>query len=309
MENNIEILCLGEPLFELNQISKNDFKSGFGGDVSNVTIGVARQGGKVGFVTRIGKDFFGQAFIEFWQDEKVDIKHVIQVENEDTGLYFITHKVDGHHFTYRRKGSAASFYQPNDLPKSVLENTQVFYASGINLAVSNSMRKATVHAVKLVKASGGLFAFDPNLRTAMWSLSEAREVTHEIMKNCDIALPGLDDARQLTGRDDPSEIIQFYHGLGIKIIALTLGKDGVLVSDGNDLKKYNGWQVPAIDATGAGDCFNGVFLANYCKVKNPFEAAYRANAAAALSTTGYGAVDSIPTDSEITKFLVGSQER
>ena len=82
-------------------------------------------------------------------------------------------------------------------------------------------------------------------------------------------------------------------------MALTLGADGVLISTAEQQVTLPGLQVTAKDATGAGDCFNGAFLAALLAGLEPVAAADRANRAAALSTTGYGAVAPIPTLSEV----------
>lgn len=293
-----QIYCLGEPLVEFNQQPGGLFKTGFGGDVSNVAVAATRQGAQAGMITRLGEDPFGASLVEMWRREGMDLRGVIRARGEETGVYFVTHDADGHHFTYRRKGSAASRLSLGDLPVGLPE-AAIFYASGISLAVSDSMRGAVVEAAKQIHAGEGLFAFDPNLRTALWSLETARAVTHEVMRHCDIALPGLDDARQLTGLQVPEEIARFYHDLGASIVALTLGADGVLVSTAEQQVTLPGHRVTAKDATGAGDCFSGAFLAALLAGLEPVAAAERANRAAALSTTGYGAVAPIPTLSEV----------
>tara|TARA_R110000850_G_scaffold134371_2_gene255508 strand:- start:1741 stop:2118 length:378 start_codon:yes stop_codon:yes gene_type:complete len=121
------------------------------------------------------------------------------------------------------------------------------------------------------------------------------------MQHRDIALPGLDDARQLTGLHSPEDIIRFYHDLGADIVALTLGSYGVIVSDGKAVHTITGTKVTAIDATGAGDCFNGIFLSNYLRDGDILNAAETANRGAALSTKVYGAVDPIPFKSTLEK--------
>lgn len=298
-----QILCLGEPLVEFNQTPEGQFAMGFGGDVSNVAISASRHGANAGLITRVGTDPFGAALCGLWTDEDVSTANVTEAQGEETGVYFVTHDTDGHHFTYRRTGSAASRLAPDDLPLDALQSCPMFYASGISLAVSDSMRAAVVAAAEATRTAGGVFAFDPNLRVALWPLEVAREVTHSVMAACDIALPGLDDARQLTGLQPPEEIVRFYHDLGPRIVALTLGADGVLISVDGDMRTLPGHRVDAKDATGAGDCFNGAFLASLLDTQDPFATAEHANMAAAISTTGYGAVAPIPTLSHTRSAL------
>ncbi|EEB85191.1 sugar kinase [Roseobacter sp. GAI101] len=297
-----DILCLGEPLYELNAQADGLFKAGFGGDVSNVAIAAARQGMDVGLISRVGDDPFGADLCQLWRRENVCTDHVTIMPGQETGMYFVFHGKDGHRFVYRRKGSAASRVAPEDIPETAVAQARVFYASGIGLGVSKSLRAATFHAARVAKQAGVTVAFDPNLRTALWSLEEARVVTHDLMRHCDIALPGLDDARQLTGLQSPEDIIRFYHDLGAGVVALTLGGDGVIVSDNQVAHTIPGTKVEANDATGAGDCFNGIFLANYLCDGDILNAAKTANRGAALSTTGYGAVDPIPYKSTLEKL-------
>ncbi|WP_377191149.1 sugar kinase [Ruegeria meonggei] len=289
-----DLICLGEPLFELSACPDGSFKGGFGGDVSNVAVAAARQGAEVALVTRIGGDQFGEKLRGLWSREDVNHEYVETASGEDTGLYFVFHDDHGHHFVYRRKGSAASRMLPTQFPENVIPNTGMFYTSGISLGVSPELRSTTLHAIQTAHRFGTPIAFDPNLRTALWPLDKARQITHEAMRKCNITLPGLDDARQLTGLHSPEDIINFYHDLGADIVALSLGADGVSVSEGQGIHTIPGVMVQAVDATGAGDCFNGIFLSAYLKSKDVVKSTELANRGAARSTTGYGAVDTIP---------------
>ena len=150
-----------------------------------------------------------------------------------------------------------------------------------------------------------MVSYDTNLRLRLWPLERARAVIHAAVAMSDIALPGLDDAEQLTGLSGPEAICDFYLGLGAKIVALTLGKNGTMVAVKGDRRLIPARVVTASDATGAGDTFDGAFLAEWLRVGDPFAAAAYANAAAALSTQGYGAVAPIPSRSAVEAFIMG----
>jgi 2-dehydro-3-deoxygluconokinase len=98
----------------------------------------------------------------------------------------------------------------------------------------------------------------------------------------------------LTGFADPERIVDFYLGLGPQVVALTLGAGGVLVATADRRESIPPRPARVVDATGAGDVFDGAFLAEYLRLGDPFAAARYANVAAALSTEGYGAVAPIP---------------
>ena len=146
-------------------------------------------------------------------------------------------------------------------------------------------------------------SFDTNLRLKLRPLERARAITHAAMRDCDIALPGLEDAVHLTGLDEPDAIADFYLNLGAGTVALTLGRAGTLVATAQRREQISVREVAAVDATAAGDTFDGAFLAELLEGRDPFAAARYANAAAALSTLGFGAVAPMPSRAQELAFL------
>lgn len=297
------ILCLGEPLLEFNQQPDGRYLAGHGGDTSNCAIAAARQGATVSYLTQIGADTFGNSFMELWAREGIDTSSIRQASNAHTGIYFVTHGADGHEFNYFRAGSASSRMLPEDLPLDALRATAMLHVSGISQGISNTAADTVVAAIDTVKAAGGLISYDTNLRLKLWPIERAREVIHAAMAMCDIALPGLDDATQLTGLTEPDDIIDFYLTLGASIVALTLGAQGTLVATRDQRRRLSARKVKPVDATAAGDTFDGAFLAELAAGRDAFAAARYANAAAALSTQGYGAVAPMPYRDDVVAFL------
>jgi 2-dehydro-3-deoxygluconokinase len=299
----VDLLCLGEPILEFNQQPDGRYLPGHGGDTSNCAIAAARQGARVGYLTHVGADAFGRSFMELWQAEGVDTGTVREVAGAQTGIYFVTHGPEGHEFSYFRSGSAASRMTPADLPRAALEGAQILHVSGISQAISESAADTVFAAMRIVRAAGGRVSYDSNLRLKLWSLERARAIIHAGMAMADIALPGLEDAEALTGLSDPDRIADFYLGLGAGIVALTLGAKGTLVATPQRRARVPARPVKAVDATGAGDTFDGAFLARIIAGDDPFIAAAYANAAAALAVQGYGAVAPIPRREAVEAIL------
>lgn len=299
------LICLGEPMIEFNQTdpAAPQWLQGFGGDTSNAAIAAARQGASVGYVTALGADLFGDRFVELWRHEAVDCSRVARRGDGHTAVYFVTHDGRGHHFHFLRAGSAASRLGPDDLPRDYLAGARILHLSGISQAISPQARAAGFTAIDVVKAAGGRVSYDTNLRLKLWSLDEARDTIHRAMARADIALPSLEDAEHLTGLSDPNAIVDFYLRLGPGVVALKLGKQGALVATPHVRQHLVGHAVKAVDATGAGDTFGGTFLARLLAGDGPIEAATWANVAAALKTTGFGAVAPIPTAEAVARFL------
>ncbi|MGX9356858.1 sugar kinase [Roseobacteraceae bacterium S113] len=298
-----DLICLGEPMLELNQQADGRYLPGHGGDTSNCAVAAARQGASVGFVTHLGADTFGNSFMQMWAQENIDTSGVRQVDDAHTGLYFVTHGAEGHEFSYFREGSASSRMRASDLPYDSLQSAQILHVSGISQAISDEAADCVFAAMDMVRSAGGRVSYDTNLRLKLWPLARARAVIHAGVAASDICLPGLEDAEALTGLSDPDAIVDFYLGLGPDVVALTLGPEGTLVATPQARHHVPGRRVEAKDATGAGDTFDGAFLARLIAGDTPFEAARYANAAAALSTLGYGAVAPMPRAADVLAFL------
>jgi 2-dehydro-3-deoxygluconokinase len=173
------------------------------------------------------------------------------------------------------------------------------HLSGISQAISSSAADAAFAAIDIARDAKRLVSYDPNLRLKLWPLRRARAIIHEAMRACDIALPGLDDAEALTGLRDPDAIASFYLDLGARVVVVKMGRGGALAATSDGRERIYSHAVKAVDATGAGDCFDGAFLAEYVRHGDPFAAARFANVAAALSTLGYGAVAPLPRRAQV----------
>lgn len=302
----IDILSLGEPLVEFNNREGENWLKGFGGDTSNVAIAAARQGARTGMITRVGTDEFGDDLMRLWEEEGVSTATVERDPKAPTGIYFVRHGADGHVFSYRREGSAASLMTPDDVPVEAIRKARTLHLSGISLAISASACDACFAAMHAAREAGVTVSLDLNLRTRLWPVERARAIIHAAVALCDIALPGLDDVKALTGLSDPREMLDYYSGLGPRIVALTLGGDGALVAEGGRVHEIAPRQADLVDASGAGDCFDGAFLARLCAGDDVQRAARYATAAASLSVEGYGAIAPIPTASAVEAALSGS---
>ena len=300
-----DLVALGEPLVEFNQTrgANDQYLHGFGGDTSNCAIAAARLGARSAYVTRVGSDAFGREFLALWKSEGVDVDGVGVDPEAPTGIYFVTHGPSGHEFSYLRAGSAASRMRPADLPLEIIRAAKVLHLSGISQAISASACDACFAAMEAARASGTKISYDTNLRLKLWPLPRARAIIRASLALADWALPSLEDAGLLFGREQPDAILDACHADGAPLVVLRCGAKGCIVSDGRKRERVAGHTVKAIDATGAGDCFDGAFAARLVAGDDAFAAARYANAAAALATTGYGAVAPLPRHRDVAALL------
>lgn len=300
-----DIVTLGEPLIEFNQTDPAgpNFLQGFGGDTSNAAIAAARQGARAGYITRIGNDTFGDLFMNLWASENVDTRAVIRDSAAHTAVYFVTHDAQGHAFSYLRAGSAASRMTPQDLPLDVIRRSKWLHVSGISQAISASACDTVFAAIHAARDAGVKVSFDSNLRLKLWPLERARAIIKATIALSDLFLPSIEDARELSSLAEPDAILDWCLAAGARIVVLKLGSEGALYGSADERQRIAGHRVAAVDATGAGDCFGGSLLARLVAGDTLLAAVRYANAAAALTTTGYGAVAPIPTQAIVMEFL------
>jgi 2-dehydro-3-deoxygluconokinase len=308
----MDLLCMGEPMLEFNQLppqpnGTRHYLEGHGGDTSNAAIAAARQGARVGYITALGRDMPGDSFIELWAREGVDASTVLRTDRWQTGVYFVTHDAKGHHFLHYRTNSAAAMYTRADLPDQAIAAARMFYVSGISQGISNSAADAVFAAIDIARRNGRKVAYDTNYRPRLWPPARAAAVMHEAMAQADYALPGIDDVQTLTGLTDPQAMLDFYLGLGPKVVVLKMGEYGAWLATPQQRMHIPPCAVKVVDATGAGDAFCGSFLARILAGDTPEQAARYANLAAALKCTGYGAVAPIPRAADVIAALRGGE--
>lgn len=140
----------------------------------------------------------------------------------------------------------------------MLEDCKVFHFGSLSLT-DEPARTATIEAVKIAKSSGVLISYDPNYRASLW---EKKETAVEQMKSMipyvDVMKVSDEELVLLTGNKDYSQAVKILLDIGPKLVAVTLGSEGVLLAKQRQ-EKLPGFKVKAIDTTGAGDSFWGGF--------------------------------------------------
>lgn len=229
------------------------------GAETNVAIGLARLGLRVGWGSRLGQDSLGRYLLESLRGEGVDCSRVALVPGERTGLLFKNRVTDGSDplVEYHRAGSAASRMRPDDVDRGWLLSARHLHATGVFAAVSADSFEVSRQTMRLMREAGRTVSFDTNLRPSLWASTEAmRAGINELAGLADWVLPGLEEGRLLTGEREPEAIARFYLERGAGLVVVKLGPDGAYYDDG-----ARSGRVPAhpvdrvVDTVGAGDGF------------------------------------------------------
>lgn len=289
--------CLGEGMVEISG-RPGAMTIRYGGDVMNTAVYLARAGASCRFLSAVGTDAYSDAMLAMLGDEGVDVAGVARDPRRMPGLYLIRADANGERsFDYWRSDSAARAYFRSevfleDLDKEVT-SVGFLYFSGITLSLMTADGVVQFCArARRWRESGIGIAFDPNYRPAGWtSEEEARRVMQEAASVITIALPTLEDDVRLFGGASAEECARRWRGWGAGVVAVKCGAQGAYVST----ESFSGLAPPsrpvnAIDTTGAGDSFNGAFLASLLAGDAVEDAASKGNALAGKVIQYEGAI-------------------
>jgi sugar/nucleoside kinase (ribokinase family) len=230
------------------------------GAETNVAIGLARLGLRVGWQSRLGDDSMGRFLLHAIAGEGVDCSRVTRHAGERSGFMFKGRVDDGSDppIEYHRAGSAASRLGADDVDAAWIADARHLHVSGVFAAVSPATLAATRQAMAAARAAGRTIGFDPNLRPSLWPSTEAmRETINALAAQADWVLPGIEEGRLLTGREHAPEIARFYRERGARRVVVKLGAEGAWFDDADEghgqVSSHPVTQV--VDTVGAGDGF------------------------------------------------------
>jgi 2-dehydro-3-deoxygluconokinase len=236
-----------------------EFERATAGAELNVSVGLARLGYKVAYLSSLGDDSLGHSLRAFMAAEGIDLGHVRMDARYPTGFMLKAMVADGSdpEVEYFRRGSAASYLAPSDGASVPVEQARWLHLTGIAPALSASCRELAFQLAGRARAAGRTVSFDPNLRPRLWgSQAEMIETVNALAALSDLVMPGLAEGRLLTGCDDAAGIAGFYLARGARQVVVKLGPEGAYFASAEGNGIVPGLEVATvIDTVGAGDGF------------------------------------------------------
>ncbi|MEQ1552080.1 MAG: sugar kinase [Sphingorhabdus sp.] len=261
------IVLIGEAMLELSRKQVGGWNMGYGGDTLNTAVHLARAGHNVAYLTAMGTDPFSDDLVEEeCRGEGLDTSLILRHPTRGPGLYAITTDETGERsFTYWRDSSAARemFALPGiKAALEAAEQADLIAYSLITLAILPlEAREQLFDLCRRVRARGGRVAFDGNYRPRLWaSAEEARAARDQAIACADIGLPTLEDEHLLSGETSADAVADHWRALGCAETIVKLGAEGARLPDGTTLPPPEVLQ--PVDTSGAGDAFNGGYLAS-----------------------------------------------
>lgn len=261
----------------------------------------ARTGVSCAIIACIGNDDFGKLNRDRLQQDGVDVRGIVEKQNETTGCAFVGYAADGSRkFIYHFSKAAAGSLEPREINESLFEDVKIFHVMGCSLSASASLCDSVIHSAKLAKARGALLSFDPNIRPELLNNGYVRDAFDWVLNNCDIMLTGKSELTEICGRE-LDEAISFFSDRYALVIKD--GSRGARIITRDMDETIPSFKVEEVDPTGAGDCFDGAFLAQLIMGKSLQEAAHFANAAGALSVTKKGPMEGAAWSADVESFI------
>ncbi|MFJ3045553.1 sugar kinase [Herbaspirillum chlorophenolicum] len=273
------------------------------GAETNVAIGLARLGLKVGWASCVGNDSFGRFIRKRVAQERVDVSRVATDMEFRTAIQLKAKAVDGADpaIEYYRKGSAASHLSVADFDEQYFGNARHLHATGIAPALSATTMQFAHHALDFMRARGKTISFDPNLRPMLWPSQEAMaRQLNELAFKADWVLPGLSEGKILTGYTEARDIAAFYLERGVSMVVIKLGAEGAYWRNARDEGTVPGVKVKeVVDTVGAGDGFAVGVISGMLEGLPVEQAVMRGNRIGAFAIQVVGDMEGLPTRAEL----------
>ena len=303
-----KIWVLGDAVVDLIPDGENHYLRCAGGAPANVAVGIARLGGESAFIGRVGKDPLGEFMQQTLQQENVQTSHMILDPQQRTSTVVVGLDNGERSFTFMVNPSADQFLQVMDLPN--FQANEWLHCCSIAL-INTPSRETTFEAIRRIKAAGGFFSFDPNLRESLWtSFDDMKQTVMQAVALADVLKFSEEELTLLTDTQTLDEAFEKITALYLeKLIIVTLGKDGALYHLAGKKDIVAGKALKPVDTTGAGDAFVGGLLAGLSQHANWKEISVleqiirQANACGALATTAKGAMSALPNKMQLADFL------
>lgn len=303
------IVCLGQivadiiakPVIELPEkgklkLLKNvSFRSG--GGAVNTAISLSKLGIKSSVIGKAGEDGFAELVLQDLKQNKVEIKGIVRDKEVGTSANMVLLSQDGERSFLQYIGANATLSE-KDIRWDVIKKAKILHYTGALLLFKFDGKPAG-RVLKKAKELG--------ITTSLDIVWDARGKWEKTLKYClpyvDIFVPSLIEGKMVTGKNSKEEIAEELLKKGVKIVAITLGKNGCYIKTKNEELTVPGYKIKAVDTTGAGDAFAAGFLTGYFKGYNLSNVGKLANAVGAMCVKEVGGTAGIKPLGETLKFI------
>lgn len=266
----LDVICIGEALVDFMPLNgANRYEAKPGGAPANVAAALAFQGCKVGFIGKLGNDYFGDFIEKSLKNKNIEVLCSSRTRNAMTTMAFVSlDELGERSFTFARKPGADLMLTVDDIKESMVENTKILHCGSLSLSESPS-RDACIYAMQTWSRMGKAVSFDINYRSAIMGLEKTSSLVDMAMHMIDFLKISDEEEFFVGGADNIENYMRTYN---VKIIVETKGAGGAdyhfLWNGQYKTGHVDGVREMVVNATGAGDAFWGGFLSKLCQADN-----------------------------------------
>jgi fructokinase len=311
------VICIGELLIDffctdvdIDLVEGKKFEKQAGGAPANVCATIVKLGGDALFSGKVGNDPFGHFLKKTLDDLSVNTSMIVFDDQQPTTLAFVSLKANGERdFVFNR--GADAFLVEEELDKEKLAEAAIHHFGSATALLEDPFQTTYLHAMDTAKKGGKFISFDPNYRKDLWkgNIPAFVDLSKKGIAFSDFVKVSDEELKIISGMDDIAEGTSVLHQIGAKAVAVTLGKAGTYVSNGQKSEIVPSMKIKSIDSTGAGDAFVGATLYQFAKqdaksILENFEqlkeVIFFSNKVGALVCTKVGAISAIPTLEDVS---------
>ena len=302
-ENKIfDVFAIGELLVDMisddydADNSCNKYSRYFGGSPANITMNIKRLGGNPIISASVGNDRLGEFLINNLKKNNINTEFINKVNNSTSMVLVTKSKETPLPIFYR---SADYNLEYNEDIGSILKNSKIVHFSCRPISQKKS-RKVIEKVIEEARKNNVLIGFDPNYHEMIWEEGhDGIEYIKNLIGKLDIIKPSEVDAERIFGPDTPENHVDKFIQCGAKLVIMTLGKDGAIVSNGTETIKFKTLATEVVDTTGAGDAFWGGFYTALTSNYPLKEALNIGFATSAFKLKNVGAIAELPSIEEL----------
>lgn len=307
-----ELLCVGEILVEMMAEEKGQPFSRPGRFLGPYPSGApaifadqaARLGVSCGLISRVGRDPFGELCLKRLREDGVDVSHVSVDEDRLTGIAFVTYDTaGGREFLYHFRHAAIGAISSEEVEESAFAGARWLHLMGCTLQASPQIARAALRGAEIAAKLGLTLSFDPNIRPELLRDGETREIFERILHQAAFVLTGAGELLHLTGCASVEEGAETLLETAQAVVVKNGSRETLVFSRGEAPSACAPFPSEEVDPTGAGDCFDGAFVAGLLRGRTLREAVRMGCAAGALAVRRRGPMEGAAAGQELQALL------
>lgn len=305
MYGNLDIITIGESLIELSSdkslSTAETFTKYYGGDTLAVAIAALRSNSKVGYITKVKNDGFGQYLLDCWQSEGLDSGQV-RFSDLQNGIYFTGQNNNKVEMQFYRKKPAASALCIEDIDFEYIKTAKYIFATAFVQSLSLGCREVVKEVFKFAKENGIHVGYYPNFRHTDLLLDEAKEMFEEIKEYIDtIFINTKDDL--LFETESPDNLLAKLADIQLEKALIIKNNEGIWASNRTEVSFVKIPEFEPVDLTGYTSAIIGAFISSRIKGESMVDSIRYANILGLMQASKTGAVRSIPKRSEVLEVM------